>query len=84
MASIRDYLRQSDIQDWARFLNSEPGRRGLNYLRIACPRRQEKDDATLIRNSVGFDFWHEAIDTLEKLGYIPPKQEKQEDDVLET
>ena len=76
MPNISEFLRNKDQLAWARFLKSEEGQRGLSFLRRACPRSKQKTDADLIRNCVGFDFWHEAVDAMESLGEITESPEK--------
>jgi len=83
MPEISKFLRRADRQVWSRFLNSEEGQRGLAYLKLSCPRSKEDTEASLIRNAVGFDFWHKSIDAMESLGEVPEKPVIQEEDALE-
>lgn len=84
MAHKDDYLNKRDIMEIGRFLASDVGMNALRYLRAACPRLSAKTDDILIRNAIGFDFWHNCIDALEKLGELPAKPDKPDDDRLET
>lgn len=71
------------MQVWARFLNSPEGKSGLQYLRLSCPKKEANSDNDLIRNAVGFDFWQDCITEMERLGIVPEKPERQEEDQLE-
>lgn len=77
------FLRRADMQVWSRFLSSEEGQRGMNYLRLACPRLKEDTDASLIRNAVGHEFWHRCVDAMEDLGVVPEKQAPEPNESLE-
>ena len=83
MANKDDYLSQADQMTWGRFLNSDEGKKGLAYLRMAFKRKGEKDDASLMRNCIGFDAHHELIDTILAIPPAPRRKEKQDDDQLE-
>lgn len=63
---------------WSRFLNSKEGIAGLSYLRIAFPTKKASNDAELIRNGVGFEFWQACVAELEELGNVPEKPENAE------
>ena len=82
MSRIDNYLKKSDVIEVARFINSDSGKRLIAFLRTSCPRLDEKNDQSLIRNAIGFDFWHRLIDNLESI-QPPAKQDKQDDDQLE-
>ncbi len=71
------------MQAWSRHLSSPEGKQGLLYLRLNCPKMPEKTDDALIKNAIGFEFWQAAIEAIVKLGDVPAKPEKQEDDALE-
>ena len=82
MSKIENYLKRSDVIEVARFISSDSGKRLIAHLRTSCPRINEKNDDSLIRNAIGFDFWQRLIDNLE--GIQPPaKQDKNDDDQLE-
>ena len=71
------------MQVWSRFLNSDEGKRGMQYLRLACPKKDFKSDDDLIRNSVGFEFWQECLNAVDGLGFIPDKPERETEDRLD-
>jgi len=83
MPNREDYLTRAQMQSWSRFLSSPEGKAGMLFLKLACPRNREKTEASLIKNSVGFEFWQDAIEAMEKLGEVPARPEKQEDESLE-
>lgn len=83
MPDISEYLTRSQMQSWSRFLSSPEGKQGILYLKLSCPRMSDKTDQSLIKNAVGFEFWQAAIDGINRLGDVPAKPEKTEDDSLE-
>lgn len=75
---ISDYLKRKERLEWARFLNSPEGQKGLLYLKLAFPRKAASTDADLIRNSVGFEFWQSCIQEMEVLAELPESQDNPE------
>ncbi len=81
---ITDHLKRKERIEWARFLNSAEGQKGLLYLKLAFPRKSAENDADLIRNSVGFEFWQACVEEIEEIGNIVDAPERADiDDPLE-
>lgn len=78
-----DYLNRTETITWGRFLKSPEGQKGLLYLKLSCPKVYGKDDPTLIKNAVGFEYWQSCVDAMENLGELPPKNEYEPVDTLE-
>lgn len=68
---------------WSRFLSSPEGKQGLLYLKLSCPKTFGNDDNALIKNAVGFEFWQNCIDAMERLGDVPQRNTPTPDETLE-
>jgi hypothetical protein len=68
---------------WSRFLNSPEGKQGILFLKLSCPKAFASGDDALIKNAVGFEFWQNCIDAMEKLGEVPPRNTPEPDETLE-
>ena len=72
---ISQFLKRQDRLVWSRFLNSKEGQAGLSYLRIAFPVNKASNEAELIRNGVGFEYWQGCVAELLEIGDVPDKPE---------